>query len=103
MYLGAATVTDCEVTLDPDSTMHCLSHVNSVHGEMGGQSLDNPAVQYESRMHRTFESEANLLGVVCTSEGIMTAAPYRVLEESHWIFDNTSLRNGDLFGEKECC
>jgi hypothetical protein len=51
-------------------------------------------------MHRTLESEANLLGVVCTSEGIMTAAPYRVMEESHWVFDNTGLRNGDLFGEK---
>jgi len=30
----------------------------------------------------------------------MTAAPYRVMDESHWVFENTGLRNGDLFGEK---
>jgi N,N-dimethylformamidase len=40
------------------------------------------------------------LGVVCTTEGIMTAAPYRVIDGSHWVFENTGLRNGDLFGEK---
>ena len=51
-------------------------------------------------MHRTLESEANLLGVVCTSEGLMTAAPYRVLDESHWAFEGTGLQNGDLFGKK---
>jgi hypothetical protein len=50
-------------------------------------------------MQRTFESEARLLGVVCTSSGIMTAAPYRVTDASHWIFGGTGLRNGDLFGK----
>ena len=39
------------------------------------------------------------LGVVCTVSGIMTAAPYRVIDESHWIFEGSGLRNGDLFGE----
>src|SRR3954447_18455706 len=29
----------------------------------------------------------------------MTAAPYRVLDASHWMFENTGLQNGDLFGE----
>ena len=53
----------------------------------------------ESRFHRTFESEANLLGVVCTDAGIMTAAPYRVIEDSHWIFEGSGLKNGDLFGQ----
>jgi len=99
MYLGGNGL-NCEVILDSNGTMRCLTHLNSINGEMGGQSLDNPEIQYESRMHRTLESEASLLGVVCTSEGIMTAAPYRVMEESHWIFDHTGLRNGDLFGEK---
>jgi N,N-dimethylformamidase len=28
----------------------------------------------------------------------MTAAPYRVLDDSHWIYAGTGLRNGDLFG-----
>jgi N,N-dimethylformamidase len=78
--------------------MRCLSHVNSVAGELGGFSEDG-TIEYESRMHRTLESEANLLGVVCTVSGIMTAAPYRVMDDSHWIFEGTGLRNGDLFGE----
>jgi hypothetical protein len=30
-------------------------------------------------MHRPFESEAGLLGIVTTERGIMTAAPYRAL------------------------
>src|SRR6476646_194343 len=51
-------------------------------------------------MHPTLESEANLLGVVCTSAGLMTAAPYRVESDSHWIYAGTGRRNGDLFGEK---
>ena len=55
---------------------------------------------YDSRMHRTLESEANLLGVVCTETGIMTAAPYRVLAADHWIFEGTGLKNGDLFGKE---
>ena len=36
----------------------------------------------------------------CTDSGIMTAAPYRVHDESHWAFAGTGLRNGDTFGEK---
>lgn len=30
----------------------------------------------------------------------MTAAPYRVMDEAHWVFDGTGLHNGDLFGSK---
>ena len=97
VYLGGNGL-NCEVTLHPDGTMRCLTHVNSIAGEMGGHSLENPSLEYESRMHRTFESEANLLGVVCTSSGLMTAAPYRVIDASHWVFESTGLRNGDLFG-----
>ena len=62
--------------LGPDGSMRCLSHLHSEHGEMGGKSADG-SHEYESRMHRTLESEANLLGVVCTETGIMTAAPYQ--------------------------
>ena len=54
---------------------------------------------YDSRFHYRYgESEASLLGVVCTDAGIMTAAPYRVIDSDHWVFANTGLRNGDLFG-----
>jgi len=98
IYLGGNGL-NCEVTLQADGTMRCLTHVNSISGEMGGHSLENPLLEYESRMHRTLESEASLLGVVCTSSGIMTAAPYRVIDASHWVFESTGLRNGDLFGE----
>jgi len=98
VYLGGNGL-NCEVTLHADGTMRCLTHVNSIGGEMGGHSLDNPALEYESRMHRTIESEAKLLGVVCSSSGIMTAAPYRVIDASHWTFQGTGLDNGDLFGK----
>ncbi len=97
MYL-AGNGLNCEVTLTRDGVMRCLSHVNSLHGELGGHSEDG-SVEYESRMHRTLESEASLLGVVCTAAGLMTAAPYRVVDASHWVFEGTGLRDGDLFGE----
>jgi hypothetical protein len=96
MYLGGNGL-NCEVLLQPDGTMRCLTHTNSLRGELGGHSADG-SVEYESRFHRTFESEANLLGVVCTAAGIMTAAPYRVIDDSHWVFEGTGLRNGDEFG-----
>ena len=96
MYL-AGNGLNCQVTLAGGAVMRCLSHLKSLHGEMGGYSPDG-TVEYESRMHRTLESEASLLGVVCTSAGIMTAAPYRVENAAHWIFEGTGLQNGDLFG-----
>ena len=55
---------------------------------------------YESRFHLRHESEANLLGVVYDERGIMTAAPYEVVDESHWVFEGTELRNGDTFGHE---
>jgi hypothetical protein len=99
MYLGGNGL-NCEVVLSSDGCMRCLSHLHSEHGEMGGKS-DDGSVEYDSRMHRTLESEANLLGVVCSETGIMTAAPYRVLDASHWIFAGTGLSNGDLFGRHQ--
>ena len=58
----------------------------------------NPTL--ESRFHaRVGESEANLLGIVYDEKGIMTAAPYRVVDENHWVFAGTRLKNGDSFGE----
>jgi hypothetical protein len=99
MYL-AGNGLNCEVIFGAGgTTMRCLSHVNSLRGELGGHSEDGK-VEYESRLHRTFESEANLLGVVCTASGLMTAAPYRVIDASHWVFEGTGLAIGALFGEK---
>lgn len=55
---------------------------------------------YESRFHLRHESEASLLGVVYDDRAIMTAAPYRVIEAGHWVFEGTGLREGNLFGER---
>jgi hypothetical protein len=53
----------------------------------------------ESRFHaRVGESEANLLGVVYDPRGIMTAAPYQVVDADHWVFAGTGLQVGDSFG-----
>jgi len=98
MYLGGNGL-NCEVLFLPDGTMRCLSHLRSLHGELGGVSEDG-TVEYESRLHRTLESEANLLGVVCTDAGIMTAAPYRVIDPDHWIFEGTGLKKGAEFGQQ---
>jgi N,N-dimethylformamidase len=98
MYLGGNGL-NCEVEFLPDGSLRCLSHLRSLAGELGGWN-EAGTVEYESRLHRTLESEANLLGVVCTAPGIMTAAPYQVIDASHWIFAGTGLRNGDEFGRE---
>jgi hypothetical protein len=46
------------------------------------------------------ESEANLLGVAYTHTGFQTGAPYQVLDDAHWVFAGTHMKNGDLFGLK---
>jgi len=61
-----------------------------------GQST---ALSYESRFHLRHESEASLLGVVYDPRGIMTAAPYRVIDANHWAFEGTGLRGGSIFGQ----
>src|SRR6185436_11462453 len=55
LYLGGNGL-NCEVVFDADGSMRCLSHLHSEHGEMGGKSPDG-TVEYDSRMHRTLESE----------------------------------------------
>ena len=54
----------------------------------------------ESRFARRVESEANLLGVVFDPAGIMTAAPYRVVDGTHPFFRAAGLATGDLFGTR---
>jgi len=90
LYLGGNGL-NCEVEIRGSSMW--------VHnGRITG--LDVAGVGAESRMALRHESEANLLGVVFTPPGAMTGAPYRVVDASHWAFDRTGLKNGDLFGEK---
>ena len=70
--------------------MRCLSH----------EEKGNVSGVFESRMHRTHRSEAELLGVAFTYSGAMTAAPYRVIDSEHWVFGGTGLQKNEIFGEK---
>ena len=88
MYLGGNGL-NCEVEFRDDYRI-VYHNTRWRHGE--------PQGEWESRFHVRHESEANLLGVVFTFPGIMTAAPYRVVDETHWCFEGTGLNNGDLFG-----
>ncbi len=91
MYLGGNGV-NCEVTLHDNNTMTVQNGVMT--------SLWPEGIGAESRLGKQHESEANLLGVVFTPSGIMTGAPYRVVDSVHWCFEGTGLKNGDTFGEK---
>jgi hypothetical protein len=91
MYLGGNGL-NCEVEMLDASTMVVRNgDCRDIWSERFGA---------ESRFARRVESEANLLGVVFNDKGVMTAAPYRVVESGHWIFAGTGLSNGDAFGEK---
>ena len=99
MYLGGNGL-NCEVEfLEGDRLRFKTFLQPSTGGALGMPDPANPEIYLDSRMHRTLESEASLLGVVCTETGIMTAAPYKVIDQEHWIFAGTGLKNGDLFGE----
>ncbi|MBM4076121.1 MAG: carboxypeptidase regulatory-like domain-containing protein, partial [Planctomycetes bacterium] len=98
MYLGGNGL-NCEVEFLGEDRLRFKTNLSpSSGGALGMPDPKNPNIYLESRMHRTLESEANLLGVVCTESGIMTAAPYKVVDETHWIYAGTGLKNGDLFG-----
>ncbi len=97
MYLGGNGL-NCEVEFVEPDALHFRNHQPSEGGEFRyfNQELGR---EVDSRMDRTLESEANLLGVAMTETGIMTSAPYRVLMADHWVFAGTGLSEGDTFGE----
>jgi N,N-dimethylformamidase len=97
IYLGGNGL-NCEVEFLDDTRLRFKTHLASTGGSLGMVDPNNPEVFLDSRMARTLESEASLLGVVCTDSGIMTAAPYRVIQPEHWAFAGTGLREGDIFG-----
>ena len=99
VYLGGNGL-NCEVEFVDEQTLHILNHLDAKGGELGMVDPNDPSHYLESRFHRTYESEANLTGVVTTDTGIMTAAPYRVIEPDHWVFAGTGLRGGDEFGHE---
>ncbi len=93
LYLGGNGL-DCEVEfLDEHRIVYhntCWSHSEDNYSPQGEPQ--------ESRMHRRHEAQANLLGQVFSWPGAMTAAPYEVINPSHWCFSGTDLGRGDLFG-----
>ena len=96
MYLGGNGI-NCEVEFVDDATLRFKNYRGTGPGTVS--FMDPETGEYrESRFHRTHESEANLLGVVTTDAGIMTSAPYRVIEPDHWVFVGTGLRAAELFG-----
>jgi hypothetical protein len=96
MYLGGNGI-NCEIDALDEGAIRCKNYMAVTDGRM---RATDPAsgVLIESRFHRTVEAEASLLGVATTETGIMTGAPYRVLNAGHWVFAGTGLRDGDLFG-----
>ncbi|MDA0711858.1 MAG: carboxypeptidase-like regulatory domain-containing protein [bacterium] len=89
LYLGGNGL-NCEVEFLDEATM--VVH-NGNGYEVRKQGTD-------SRLAFRYESEANLLGVQYTTAGIMTAAPYRVMDADHWVFAGTNVKQGDLFGHE---
>ena len=89
MYLGGNGI-NCLVDFVDDFTVIYQN----------GDSRELKRLGLESRFHMKEESEANLLGVVFTEAGAMTAAPYRVVDPSHWVFEGTGLRQDELFGQR---
>ncbi|MDA0747984.1 MAG: carboxypeptidase regulatory-like domain-containing protein, partial [bacterium] len=89
LYLGGNGL-NCEVEFLDESTMTVRN----------GDARELAKRGWHSRFHLRHESEANLLGVQYTDAGIMTSAPYRVIDASHWVFEGTGLKNGELFGQE---
>jgi N,N-dimethylformamidase len=97
LYLGGNGL-NCEVEFLDDGTRLKFNNYMPTSGGDMGYTDPHAGVFIESRMHRRYKSEAELLGVVTTESGIMTAAPYKAVDTDHWIFQGTGLKDGDLFG-----
>ncbi|MBI1323550.1 carboxypeptidase regulatory-like domain-containing protein [bacterium] len=89
IYLGGNGL-NCEVDLTDESTMIVK---NGDDREMKRRGL-------ESRFHFTGVSEAALLGVAYDDRGIMTSAPFEVIEAGHWALEGTGLKTGESFGSE---
>jgi N,N-dimethylformamidase len=87
MYLGGNGL-NCEAELVDGSAIY-----------HNGDAREMKQGAFESRFHMRVESEAALLGVVFTETGIMTGAPFRVLNAKHWAFAGTGLNDDELFGQ----
>ncbi len=89
MYLGGNGL-NCDVEFVDESCMIVRNGDTTHHKERG----------VASRFAARHESEANLLGVVYDDRGIMTAAPYEVVDPGHWALAGLRLAQGDRFGHE---
>ena len=87
MYLGGNGICGAVEFLDEGTVRHKNHVPDSDHPERGA-----------ARFALHAENSATLLGLEFDDRGIMTAAPYRVIEADHWVFAGTGLHEGDLFG-----
>ncbi|HEY2415948.1 MAG TPA: carboxypeptidase-like regulatory domain-containing protein [Pirellulaceae bacterium] len=101
VYLGGNGI-NCEVEfIDEQACIYRNEDERRMRAaSLAGHVSRSETATYESRFHLRHESEASLLGVVYDPRGIMTAAPYRVIDAKHWVFDGTGLAAGNLFGQK---
>ena len=89
MYLGGNGI-NCEIDFLDDATLHFNTQIPGVRtGNLN--YVDEEGNVFDSRMHRTYESEATLTGLTTTESGIMTGAPYRAIKTDHWVFEGTGL------------
>ncbi len=89
MYLGGNGL-NCEVELVDETAMIVRN----------GDTTDHAARGLASRFADRHELEAKLLGVAFDWRGIMTAAPYEVVNADHWAFAGTGMENGQMFGQE---
>jgi len=62
-----------------------------------GTFLDNTLIP-AGTWHTQFSSESAYWGNAYTDAGYETYCSYKVLDASHWLFQNCSIKNGDVFG-----
>lgn len=74
-------IKDNQMEVRKNHSMHTLIH------EPGGNwaSLGRP--------------ESSILGGSYTLKGWHTYAPYKILDQKHWLLEGTALKNGDLIGD----
>jgi hypothetical protein len=102
MYLGGNGL-NCDVEfLDAQTCIYHNEDERRLRPAWHAENIaaDAPRSKYESRFHLRHESEASLLGILYDDRAIMTAAPYRTIDSSHWVFAGTGLEDGSIFGQK---
>lgn len=64
-------------------------------------SFDGDILDYGGMWrHHLNKAEHNILGVQFTDAGMHSYAPYEVKNADHWIYKNTKVKQGDIFGMK---